>query len=326
MTKGYARWAGALCVAASGVAVLLILLPYLPAWLWIQWLVLIALYSPSWWAIILLFPWLLGWRSITKWHWLALPFVLLSAAYFADVHMPQPLDTQPAEFVSLSANLGNMKSAEALAQLMQQHNVDVALFQEAKPDKLSEVANAGWQVLCDAGLCIASRHMFSVEHTLSRKVIAGYGNFAIIYRLTTASTGISLVNVHFETPRPALESLIHLHPDSTALKQRQDDRALQATLISEWAQAQSGPLIIAGDFNMPVLSPLYRRFFAPFGNAVSAKPAGVLNYTKYTRWHGIRIDHQLYAGGLQPVSSAVLTLPGADHRPVLVKWRFEGAI
>lgn len=322
MIKGYARWARVLCIVACGMALFLILLPYLPEWLWIQWLVLIALYSPSWWVVILFLPWLLGWRSLTKRHWLVLPVVLASAAYFTDLQLPQPFTAKPVGLVSLSANLGNMQSAEALALLMQQHAVDVALFQEAKPEKLSAVASSGWQVQCDAGLCIASRHAFSIEHTLSRKVIGGYGNFAVIYRLTTPGTGISLANVHFETPRPALESLIQLRPDSAALKQRQDDRALQATLISEWAQAQNGPLIIAGDFNMPVLSPLYRRFFALFGNAVSSKPAGVVNYTKYTRWHGIRIDHQLYAGGLLPVSSEILTLPGADHKPVLVKWRF----
>lgn len=322
MPKGHTRWAKGLCTAAFGVAVFLLLLPYLPEWLWLQWLVLIALYSPSWWVGILLLPWLVGWRSITKWHWLALPFVLSSAVYFTDLQWPQLADAEPATWVSLSANLGNMQSAEALAQLMQQHDVDVALFQEAKPEKLSAVANAGWQVQCDAGLCIASRHAFNTEHSLSRKVIGGYGNFAVMYRLSLAGVDLSLANVHFETPRPALESLLHLRPDSTALKQRQEDRALQSMLISEWAHGLRTPLLIAGDFNMPVLSPLYRRFFAPFGNAVSAKAAGVVNYTKYTRWHGIRIDHQLYTGGLKPVSSAVLSLPGADHRPVLVKWRF----
>ena len=72
---------------------------------------------------------------------------------------------------------------------------------------------------------------------------------------------------------------------------------------------------------MPVLSPIYQRFFSTLGNALSEKPQQLVRYTKYTRWHGIRIDHQLYRGGLAPLSARVLQLNSGDHRPVLVKWR-----
>jgi vancomycin resistance protein VanJ len=303
------------------IALLVITLPYWPQWLWLQWLSLIILYAPAWWYLALFMPWCIGWRSLSVWQELLLIPLVTGAFTLFDLNIPTFESITDSDFVTLSANLGNMGDGELLARLLQRHNVDIALLQEARPDKLTETEAAGWNTHCDAGLCIASRYPFTVDRTISRDLFKGYGNFAAFYRVSLANSELTLANVHFETPRPALESLLRLHPDSRAMQLRQQDRALQATIISEWAQSSSGSLIIAGDFNMPISSPIYRQYFSTMDNALSEKSPRWLNYTKYTRWHGIRIDHQLYQGGVQPVRADVLNLRSADHRPVLVGWR-----
>lgn len=303
------------------VALCLAGIPYWPQWQWLMWLTLLVLYAPAWLYLTLFLPWCVGWQSIKLWQYLMLlPLVFVGVRLF-DLKWPVAEPVQAANFVTLSANLGNMADSDNLARLLTQHNVAVALFQEASLEKLAALPAQQWQTQCEARLCIASRYPFEVERTLSRNIFQGYGNFAVFYQIQLPDSRLMMANVHFETPRPALESLIKLSPDSMGMLRRQQDRELQATIISEWVQSESGPVIVAGDLNMPVLSPIYQRFFSTLGNALSEKPQQLVRYTKYTRWHGIRIDHQLYRGGLAPLSARVLQLNSGDHRPVLVKWR-----
>lgn len=293
---------------------------YWPQWLWLEWLKLLLLYGPAWWCFGLLIPWVIGWRSVGGWQFLMLAPVLIICLKLLDFSWPSQNTKHPANLITLSANLGNMSDAESLARLLEQHNVSIALFQEAKPEKLKALPIKSWQKHCEAGLCIASKLPFEIEMAVSRNIFQGYGNFAQFYRISLADNSFLIANVHFETPRSALESVLKLGPNSAAMRILQQDRALQATIISEWAQAETLPFIIAGDFNMPVLSPIYQQYFSMLGNALSEKSKHVVKYTKFTRWHGIRIDHQLYRGALSPLSAEVLNLPGADHRPVLVRW------
>ncbi|GAA0564322.1 hypothetical protein GCM10009098_35590 [Rheinheimera aquimaris] len=318
--SSWRAWRSARIVALV-FALLLSLVSYWPKWQWLQWLSLLVLYSPSWLFLGLFVPWLLGWKSLTRWQCLMLVPMLFVAAKILDVSWPVSRSAQDTNFVLLSANLGNMANTEQLAQLMTQHKVSVAIFQEARLEKLTALDADNWQTHCDAGLCIVSKFPFDVEQTLSRSLFQGYGNFAVFYRLNLPERHLLLANVHFETPRPALESLIKLSPDNTAMQVRQQDRELQATIIADWAHSQEEALVIGGDFNMPVLSPIYQHYFSSLGNALSERPTQIVRYTKYTRWHGIRIDHQLYRGDLMPLEAGVLQLSSGDHRPVLVKWR-----
>lgn len=316
-------WRGwrSLRILAFAFALLLALVSYWPNWRWLQWLSLLVLYSPSWLYFGLFLPWLLGWRSLKRWQYLMLLPMLLVAVKILDVGWPASRSAEDANLVLLSANLGNMADTEQLARLMSQHRVSVAIFQEARLEKLVAFNTNDWQTHCDAGLCIVSKFPFDVEQTLSRSLFQGYGNFAVFYRLNLPGRNLLLANVHFETPRPALESLIKLSPDNIAMQVRQQDRELQATIIADWVHSQAEAVVIGGDFNMPVLSPIYQQYFSSLGNALSERTAQIVRYTKYTRWHGIRIDHQLYRGDLVPLEARVLQLSSGDHRPVLVKWR-----
>lgn len=314
------RWVW-LRTLALAFSISLAFIPYWPQWQWLQWLSLLVLYAPSWLYVAVFTPWLVGWKSLGRWQCLMLIPMLVVGVRITDLSWPASEHQQDANFVMLSANLGNMSDTKQLADMLEGQQVAVALFQESRLEKLAELDNEQWHTHCDAGLCIVSKYPFEIEQTLSRSIFHGYGNFAVFYRLSLPQRSLLLANVHIETPRPALESLLKLSPDNSAMQIRQQDRDLQATIISEWASSQNESLIIAGDFNMPVLSPIYQRHFSRLGNALSEQPAQFVRYTKYTRWHGIRIDHQLYQGQITPLDASVLALRSGDHRPVLVHWR-----
>ena len=82
-----------------------------------------------------------------------------------------------------------------------------------------------------------------------------------------------------------------------------------------------GPLLLAGDFNLPVESAIYGQYWAQFSNAFSAAGLG-LGHTKFTRWHGVRIDHILAGPSWRFRRCWVGPDVKSDHRPLIadVEW------
>ena len=76
--------------------------------------------------------------------------------------------------------------------------------------------------------------------------------------------------------------------------------------------------IVAGDFNLPLESAIYRRDWATLQNAFSAAGFG-LGHTKRSRWFGIRIDHVL-AGSKSRIERCWIGPDvGSDHRPLVAE-------
>jgi vancomycin resistance protein VanJ len=75
-------------------------------------------------------------------------------------------------------------------------------------------------------------------------------------------------------------------------------------------------MVIAGDFNLPVESAIYRQHWAQYRNAFSQTGIGS-GYTKHTRLFGVRIDHVLSSKDVQPIRSFVGKDVGSDHLPLI---------
>ena len=75
-------------------------------------------------------------------------------------------------------------------------------------------------------------------------------------------------------------------------------------------------LVVAGDFNSPPESSVLRRHWGDLGNAFRSAGFG-FGHTKFTSWHGVRIDHILYGPTWGCRYCAVGPDVGSDHRPVL---------
>jgi vancomycin resistance protein VanJ len=98
------------------------------------------------------------------------------------------------------------------------------------------------------------------------------------------------------------------------------EREWESELARGWATRAAGPLLVAGDFNMPVESAIYRRYWSGFENAFSTAGNGY-GSTKHTRLFGTRIDHVLAAPGLECVNAFVGPDAGSDHRPLVADYR-----
>ena len=140
------------------------------------------------------------------------------------------------------------------------------------------------------------------------------GIFFSSYTLEVEDRSIVLINLHLDTPRPALQTMVDLRPDLSLTRRNFRRRQNEARRLNEFAE-QFDTVILAGDFNLPVESPIYRRYFRRYRNAFSSRGTG-WGKTKFTRWHGVRIDHVLATPDLR--FHDVRTGPdfGSDHLPL----------
>jgi endonuclease/exonuclease/phosphatase (EEP) superfamily protein YafD len=126
------------------------------------------------------------------------------------------------------------------------------------------------------------------------------------------------MNVHLATVRDGLSAVMRLRPwkgaDQLVANMRQRD--FESSLARTFAERARGPLLITGDFNMPIESAVYQRHWSSFTNAFSVAGLGT-GHTKATRWHGIRIDHVLLGPGWECLDARVGRHLGGDHRPMI---------
>ena len=97
------------------------------------------------------------------------------------------------------------------------------------------------------------------------------------------------------------------------LKLREDESAA----ASAWAsQNAKDPLIVTGDFNMLANSVIMKKNWKNFTNAFSEVGFG-FGDTKFTNFHGVRIDHILLSEAWRALEVQVITGLESDHAPVL---------
>jgi endonuclease/exonuclease/phosphatase family metal-dependent hydrolase len=210
---------------------------------------------------------------------------------------------------------------------------DVLALQECTSDT-AQLAQAfpGWSVHAELGQCLISRYPIASAESRDRADVWQRGGSGAILRATIempagaapgAPRRITLVNLHLETARDAIEALIHgawrgaaEHDQNVAL------RTWESTLAREWVDAAQYPAVIAGDFNMPVDSAIYRRFWGGFENAFSRAGLG-FGATKRTRLFGIRIDHVLTGPGWTAERAWIGPDLGSDHLPLIADLRWS---
>lgn len=250
-----------------------------------------------------------------------------------------------------------------LGRFVAETRPDVLALQEcAIPARSLESAFPGWFVHTERGMCLLSRYPFQNIESRDRSDVWRAGGHGAILRYAIAlpdraagaapagSSGLgdgeaagaqgaqqptaeaprgarlfSLVHLHLETPREAIEALIHggwrqagEHDRNIAL------RTWESELARQWVDEAPYPVVVVGDFNMPVDSAIYRRFWSGFENAFSRAGLG-FGATKRTRWFGVRIDHVLVGPGWTSERAWVGPDLGSDHLPLIADLRWTGA-
>jgi len=141
---------------------------------------------------------------------------------------------------------------------------------------------------------------------------------ALRCELATPAGPIWVVGLHLDTPREGLDA-VRRSPwrAGAGMELMATDRRHESELASELAHLPGCAVIVAGDFNMPVDSAIYRRYWSGWQNAYSTVGLGY-GLTKYTRLFGARIDHVLANDEWRVLAAQVGSHMGGDHRPLQV--------
>lgn len=215
---------------------------------------------------------------------------------------------------------GGGVTRDALDELMAVEAPDVVVLQES--GRQVRDATPGWYRHAKGGMSVLSR--FPILGTAARDqtdVWRNAGSGAIVrYSLDTPLGRLDLTSVHLETPREGIEALLRFGPGAyPELVAKNAQRLVEARLAREWVDASPSPLrVVAGDFNTPVESQLFRDHWHGFRDCHSAAGWG-FGFTKHTRRIGARIDHVLAGAGLECLAAKVGARRGGDHAPLVVE-------
>jgi endonuclease/exonuclease/phosphatase family metal-dependent hydrolase len=217
----------------------------------------------------------------------------------------------------LTCNVENVDlNAHALRGIMDDAKPDIVAFQEWTDRHVDVLfGDSGWHVEGGSGLCLGSR--FPIRKIESRQDEHGWRDVGIHYELETPWGTLHFFNVHLSTPRDGLEAMLGRRWRGGAeLEANTAMRASESEELSQWVSRSQGHVVIAGDFNMPSESLVYKQAWGRYRDAFDAAGLG-LGHSKFTRWYGIRIDHIDYGSGWNCRRCWVGPEVGSDHHPVL---------
>jgi endonuclease/exonuclease/phosphatase (EEP) superfamily protein YafD len=216
--------------------------------------------------------------------------------------------------------MGGRAPHGALDELMPLEAPDVIVLQESA--RQVHEATPGWYRHAEGGMSVLSRFPILGVSARDRKdAWRAAGSGAIVrYTLDTPLGRLDLTNVHLETPREGLESILRFGPGAAAeLEAKNAQRLVEVRMAREWVDGSASALrLVAGDFNTPVESYLFRDHWQSYRDCHSAAGWG-FGFTKHTRRIGTRIDHVLAGPGLECRSARVGPSRGGDHSPLVVE-------
>jgi endonuclease/exonuclease/phosphatase (EEP) superfamily protein YafD len=216
----------------------------------------------------------------------------------------------------MTHNLGRDAPTSArLMAILARTRPDVVVLQECIPDEVPIVADGYFTDYQDQ-LCLLSRFPIAGIDVRDRKDVwdRGGSGAIVLYTLRTPNGPLQILNVHLETVREGIQAL--RHGDFAEAKENVSERAWESELARAWADRATAPLLVGGDFNMPVESAIYRRYWSHLRNAFSEAGFG-WGWTKRTRLFGVRIDHVLTSQELACSRAWIEGETGSDHRPLM---------
>ena len=220
----------------------------------------------------------------------------------------------------MTQNVGaSQVNAASLDRLMRNERIDVAALQEC-PFYDHSVKRYGWHFFYGGDLCLVSRFPFSVLDVPDAEEV--WRRNERVHRFEVHGPGgrFEIVNVHLSTVRDGLDALrLHVLGGLPLLEANRRESARQSRDARERTNRTGAPFIVAGDFNLPVESTIYRQTWGDLANTFSSCGRG-FGYTKFTRLHGVRIDHVLTSADWRCTTAYVLASPyGGDHAPLVVE-------
>ncbi len=204
---------------------------------------------------------------------------------------------------------------------------DIVTLQEwSEKNSSALMAGKGWHVHLTPRLFLASRFPLRGFAKLGPHSDNPKGNVGR-FELETPAGILTLFSVHLTSPRYGLyETILDRTNGPADIQANSGRRWEQSEFLAREARRVRGPLLLAGDFNTPPESAIYRRLWAPYTDAFAAAGWG-WGYTFYGSHTMVRIDHVFAGQGWRCTRCWVGPDIGSPHRPVLADlvWTGENA-
>ncbi|MEX2111918.1 MAG: endonuclease/exonuclease/phosphatase family protein [Pirellulales bacterium] len=263
------------------------------------------------------------WRRRMLWVLAIAAVVLVFPLMGFEAHWPAPADA-PASFRLLTYNVDRRAADIAgLARMIGETKPDLVVLQEG--DWTADYQwPKSWHAIVQDEFIVASpwplvkQQFLPHPAALSTKVV-------VRFQVQTPNRTVQLFNIHLRTPRRGLEAILSRQADGAdELQSVLEERAVESRTTSNWIAGFEGSKLIAGDFNMPVESVIFRRDWTWLENSFSDTGWG-FGFTKISdvgRFsYRTRIDHVLYDADWQCVRSWVGEDLGSDHLPLFADFR-----
>ena len=294
------------------------------------WFATLLLYGPRWLVLlplVILFP-----LALINNRWLLIPLVaggLVAAGPFMGFNVPlhrtETAGVPIARVLTCNINAGNF-GRKPLADLIRKTNADIVALQECPRDPGLSLP-AGWQSVREGELIIWSRYPLQRGNSLQalHPPHVWPRESMLCCTVQTPKEALSFCTVHLPSLRYGLTTVLDRKTilsfsRRVLLEQETLHRLRISGEIFRAIGALPGPVVIAGDFNMPVDSPMYQDVWAGYENTFSEVGYGY-GWTQRARYRGIpvvlRIDHVLVGAGLEASFSGVGPDIGSDHLPLI---------
>jgi len=215
---------------------------------------------------------------------------------------------------------------DALAALITDQSVDIVSLQEL-PRWFALPILQGWHIQRRAGVAIYSRYPLEP----GKSVRAAHPP-----HLNKRLTGLSAVvdapqgkfifcAVHLPSPRYGLQNIVSrdMGVDTDKAGMLEDEtlgRERASRQVASLFESVSLPVVVAGDFNMPRQSRIFRDVWGGFNDAFAETASGY-GWTFHDEYKGIpvplSIDHVVAGNGATPLNFAVGPDIYSDHRPII---------
>jgi vancomycin resistance protein VanJ len=315
--------------AGKGVAVCAWLYLALVLGLWallraadLWWPATLLMFSPRW---LLLLPSAPLALAAAAWRRRSLALLLLAVALVLGPVMGlcvpwQRLGPAPAgtRLRLLTCNLHyEAGDPAALGRLLAEADPDIVALQEwPRRGGANLFAGQRWHVHRAPGLFLASRYPIRRAERLGEDSTGESGS-VMRYELETPAGRVTLLSLHLASPRPGLQGAAHERGRAPAeLEAGSALRWRQSEHVAREAERATGPVLLAGDFNTPPESALFRRVWGRYTDAFGAAGWG-WGYTFSAGTKAVRIDHVLAGPGWHCDRCWVGHDVGSPHRPVL---------
>ena len=214
----------------------------------------------------------------------------------------------------------------AFAKLVRDAQPDIVVAQAWSAVHDSAFAGDQWHTRRDGEMFIASRLPLLSTAASTDPAFAGKNGALAHYRVRSSfGLDVDVFNFHAATARQGLSQVITgWWKGADAIAANTTERHSQSHVASVAASRTVAPAIVAGDFNMPTDSAIYRAFWSDWSNAFSTAGFG-FGYTHYTNRTQLRIDHILASPGWRVRRCYVGPNVGSAHRPVIAEIDWVGS-